>query len=240
MTTPTTRFRPLSALSALRAVLRDPDDTAQVFKLVSALSGRTPKALCGRFAASRAGMRLLEERPTLLPALRDREALAALPEGSLGRAYLRFVQDAGLTADGLVQASTAAPPASDDVEGWIGDRLRDSHDVWHVVTGYRTDLIGESALLAFTFAQTHAPGIGLLVAAALVRAGDPDARRLIVDGFLRGVRAAWLPVAEWESLLPLDLDEVRHRVRVGPPPVYEPFWSHELAAAGGLLAPRAA
>ena len=234
-----TRFRPLSALSALRAVLRDPDDTAQVFRLVSALSGRTPKALMGRFAASRGGARLLEDRPALLPRLQDRAALAALPEGSLGRAYLRFVQDADLTADGLVMASTAADPATDEVEAWIGDRLRDSHDVWHVVTGYGTDLLGESALLAFTFAQTRAPGIGLLVAAALVRAGDPDARRLILDGFLRGVRAAWLPVAPWETLLAEDLQEVRRRLRVGDTPAYEPCWSHELAE-GGLLGAHAA
>jgi ubiquinone biosynthesis protein COQ4 len=232
-------FRPLSALAALRAVLRDPDDTAQVFRLVSALSGRTPKALIARFAASRGGARLLEARPNLLDVLHDREALAALPEGSLGRAYLRFVQAADLTADGLVQASAAGAPAQGEVEAWIGDRLRDSHDVWHVVTGYGTDLLGESALLAFTFAQTRAPGIGLLVAAALLRADDPDARRLILDGFVRGVRAAWLPAASWESLLAEDLNEVRRRLRVGDPPAYEPFWSHELAD-GGLLGARAA
>lgn len=233
------RFRPLAALAALRAVLRDPDDTAQVFRLISALSGRTPKALRDRILSSRAGARLLERRPTLLSHLRDREALARLPAGSLGRAYLDFLGADGLTADGLVDASAAADPADDEIGAWVGDRLRDSHDLWHVVTGYRGDLIGEAALLAFTYAQTRAPGIGLLVIAALFRADDPDARRLIVDGLLRGVRAAWLPVVDWEALLAVDLGEVRGRLRVGSPPQYEPFYTHELAA-GGLLARPAA
>ena len=232
-------FRPLEALAALRAVLRDPDDTSQVFRLLSAMSGRTPHALARRFGLSRPGVALLETRPALLPRLRDREALAALPDGSLGRAYLDFLGADGLTADGLVEASEAGERAIDDGEAWIGDRLRDSHDLWHVVTGYRGDLLGEASLLAFTFAQTRAPGIGLLVAAALVRAGDPDARRLIADGFFRGVRAAWLPAVAWEQLLAVDLDEVRRRLRVGAPPHYEPFFARELAA-GGLLAPRAA
>jgi ubiquinone biosynthesis protein COQ4 len=230
MTHPSTvpRFRPIEALRALRAVLRDPDDTAAVFRLVSALSGRNAGALRRRFELSRAGAELIEARPALLQWLLDRDRLAQLPDTSLGRAYLRFMGNDGLTADGLVEASAAADWSAHEMDTWIGDRLRDSHDLWHVVTGYGGDVLGEAALLAFTFAQTRSPGIGLLVAAALVRAGDPDARRLIVDGWVRGIRAAWFPAARWELLLAMDLDEVRRRLRVGPPPHYEPVRSAEL------------
>lgn len=226
--------RAFRAAAAVRALLRDPNDTAQVFRLIEALQGPTPRHLRTRFSASREGARLLAARPRLLPRLADRPALAALPAGSLGRAYLAFMERGQLTADGLVAASEvmAPAPAGDDEAAWIGDRMRDSHDLWHVVTGYRDDLIGEASLLAFTYAQTGTRGIGLLAAVAYARMVDPDHRRLVVDGLVRGLRAAWLPAAPWESLLSADLEEVRARLRVGPPPVYEPLWAHEIPPGG--------
>ena len=43
-----------------------------------------------RFRARPEGRRLLVQRPDLRAALSDREALADLPDGSFGRAYLDF------------------------------------------------------------------------------------------------------------------------------------------------------
>lgn len=229
------RNRALRAAVAIRALLRDPNDTAQVFHLLDAVSGRSPRHLRERFEQSRAGQRLLAERPRLLDALRDREALAAMPDGSLGRAYLAFMNEGALTPDGLVQASEAIESDDgDEVASWIGDRLRDSHDLWHVVTGYRGDLLGESSLLAFTWAQTRTHALGLIAAVAYRKVEDPDGRRLIADGLVRGLRSAWLPAAPWEELLAQDLDTVRARLRVGPPPVYEPFFASELPPGGVL------
>src|SRR4029078_11371261 len=75
---------------------------------------------------------------------------------------------------------------------WFADRLRDTHDLWHVVTGYGRDLIGEASLLAFTYAQTRNPGIGFIVAVAYLKARgiNRPARRLLRDGYRRGKRAA--------------------------------------------------
>ncbi len=235
------QLRALRAASAVRGILRDPNDTAQVFHLIEALSGPKPRHLVGRFRASRAGARLLAERPRLFARLHDRAALAALPEGSLGRAYLDFMTQGGLTPEGLEDASEALGPArlEGDEAAWIGQRLRDTHDLWHVVTGYRGDLLGESSLLAFSYAQTRTRGLGVLAAVSLLRAEDPDDRRLILDGLVRGLRAAWLPAVRWEDLLAEDLEEVRARLRVGPPPSYEPLYAHELAP-GSLLMRRAA
>jgi ubiquinone biosynthesis protein COQ4 len=97
------------------------------------------------------------------------------------------------------------------------------HDLWHVVTGYQRDLIGEASLLAFTFAQTRNPGIGFIVATAYWKAGwvNPGARRLLREGYRRGRRAAWLPGLAWEALLEQPLARVREQLGVGEPPVYE-------------------
>ncbi|MEC7524728.1 MAG: Coq4 family protein [Myxococcota bacterium] len=222
--------RPLDALVALRKLLDDPDDTEQAFRVVRALDGHQAGRFLERFRASPDGARLLRERPSLLAALSDRDALRRLPEGSLGRAYLAFVEREGITADGLVEVSqTGDRILSDRDFGFLADRMRDSHDLFHVVTGYRTDLIGEASVLSFTAAQTESPGTALLVAGGFVRSFGfrPEvgrtARRQIRAAWRRGKRAEWLIAAPWERLLERPLQEVRLRYRLGPAPVYAPL-----------------
>jgi ubiquinone biosynthesis protein COQ4 len=220
------RVQPLRALRAMRALVRDPDDTAQVFTIVEALSGKNGERTLRRFRKTAVGRRVLAERRVLLDRLADRERLRALPEGSLGRAYLAFLEREQITAEGLVGASDAGRIArSDDADlRLLSDRMRDQHDLWHTVTGYHGDVLGEAALLAFTFAQTWNPGVGLIVGVAILESRrHPEMRRLIVRGFSRGLRAAWLPAADWEALLALPLEEVRRRLRVGQPPAYVPM-----------------
>jgi ubiquinone biosynthesis protein Coq4 len=37
----------------------------------------------------------------------------------------------------------------------VGQRTRQTHDLWHVLTGLGTDIPGEIALQAFTYEQLH-------------------------------------------------------------------------------------
>lgn len=219
------RIHPLLALRAIRALLRDPDDTARVFEVIDALSGRSGARLFERFRRSAGGARLLRERPNLLALLAAREQLLALPVGSVGRSYAEFMGREQISADGLVSASETGttPDASlPEERRWFGARLRDMHDLWHVVTGYQRDLVGEAALLAFTYAQTRNRGIGFIVAVAYWKAGraQPTARRLLRDAYRRGRRAAWLPGQDWEALLAQPLDQVREQLGLGAPPRY--------------------
>jgi ubiquinone biosynthesis protein COQ4 len=222
---PRRRIRPLDAWQAIRALLRDPDDTRQVFKIVDALSGKAGERIFRRLRATESGTRVLAEQRNLLETLCQRDALAALPPGSLGRSYLDFVTREQITADGLVAASQEAREQVEELgEDYrrTMERLRDMHDLWHVVAGYGRDLVGEASLLAFTFAQTWNPGVGFIAFVAYLRIGDvPGARRLMREAFRRGRRAAWLPAEDWEALLALPLDQVRMRLRVGRPPRYE-------------------
>jgi ubiquinone biosynthesis protein COQ4 len=229
--------RPLrigDAVTAMRALLRDPDDTAQVFRIIDALSGNTVGRTLRRMRRG-AGARLVAERPSLIDMLRDRDVLGRLPAGSVGRGYLEFVTRERITAEGLVDASELGgarkgwgEPLAPD-EQFVADRMRDSHDLWHVVTGYHGDLVGEAALLAFTLAQTYNTGIAFIVLAALPKL-PADARRLVLGAFLRGMRAAWLPEQPWEDLLALPLDEVRERLRLGPAPSYQTWRTSQVAA----------
>ncbi len=222
------------AFRALRALLQDPDDTAQAFRVVDALSGRNGERTLARMRRSSTGRELLRDRPQLLPRLTDRAALLALPEGTLGREYLRFLDSEGITAEGLTEASEegrrSMKPEVDPDLYFLRDRLRDSHDLWHTVTGYKGDLLGEASLLAFSFAQTWNLGVGLIVLAALVQGRDPAVRKLVIGGFARGLRSAWLPTVKWESLLARPLAEVRRTLNVGAPVAYQPLRTSDLTA----------
>jgi ubiquinone biosynthesis protein COQ4 len=230
------------AREALDALLADPDDLPRVFTLIDALSGRTTERLVARLARDEAGATLLEQRPDLVARLRDRDALRALPEGSLGRAYLRFVEDEGISAEGIIAAAEEgrlAAEASDPRLQWARQRMRDTHDLWHALTGYQGDVAGEVALLAFSLGQVRNPGVAVIVLTALVRGLARSHGALVLDGFVRGTRAAWLPAQRWEELLELPLAEVRARLRVGAPARYEPVRTSQLRAEG-YLASRAA
>lgn len=237
-------LRPLTALRALLDILRNPDDTKHVFRILDALRGGTDERIVARLRRSPAGARLLRERVRLLDLLEDHEALARLPEGSLGRAYLAFLEREQITAAGLVAASIEGRGEGDGSDtSFAGELMRDQHDLWHVVTGYHGDLAGEAGMLAFTLAQTWHPGIALIVGVAMLKS-DAEGRAFLREGFRRGRDAAWLPERDWACLLARPLDEVRRELGVGAPPDYEPIRSRDLAP-GALLsfgkpAPRAA
>ncbi len=227
------RYDVRGALGALRALVDDPDDTAQVFRVLEAMPGGSAERTLARLRRSESGVRLLSERPRLLAVLSDRTRLAGMPSGSLARAYLDFVEREGISAEGLVAASQAGSsdwlrdPEPADLD-FMSDRMRDMHDLWHAVTGYQGDLIGEAALLAFSFAQTWSPGVGLIVGLGLVKLSEPGARRIVLGGFRRGLGAEWLPAVEWESLLAEPLADVRQRLAVGPVPRYAPLRTGDL------------
>jgi ubiquinone biosynthesis protein COQ4 len=224
------RIRPLDAWRALARLVRTPDETKHVFDLIDALSGNSGERMLQRYQSTESGRRILAERRQLLPILSDRERLLALPPGTLGRSYAEFMTREQISADGLVEASQEGGRPKEDLSPereLIGLRMRDSHDLWHVVTGYGRDLVGEACVLAVTYAQTKNRGIGAIVAMAWWKAGQemPAARAAIRDAYRRGKRAAWLPALEWEALLAKPLTQVREELGFGEPPVYEPMRS---------------
>ena len=224
MATKFRRIQPRRAYEAARAILKDPEDLAHVFTLIESLSGWTLERMHRRLGSSEAGRRLLAERPDIVERLADRAALAKLPDGSLGRAYLDFVEREGISAEGIRAASAAGMEHDADLPAgldFVHTRLRDTHDLWHAAVGYRGDLVGETALLAFTLAQSWNPGVALIVGIGLVKTrGLAEARRVILDGFRRGRKARWLPAEEWEALLALPVDEVRRQLGLEAPPAY--------------------
>jgi len=222
--------QPFVAWRALRELIDDPERTDRVFVIIRALSGNSLERTFRKVIQDPAASRVLDENRSLLDTLSDLEHLRALPERTLGRTYARFMDEQGLTARGLVEASADRPDDDtiflDPRAQRLGERLRDMHDLWHVCSGYNRDLLGEAALLAFTYAQTRNRGIGVIAlmgAFQLWRHGMRAAVPFIWQAFQRGRRAAFLPAADWEALLEQPLDSVRQQLGLGDPPHYEPL-----------------
>ncbi len=219
------------ARRAFKRLLENPDETEHVFVVIRALSGRSFERLMRRVRKDPMGARIIRERRNLMPLLTNREYLLGLPQETLGHEYCRFTLAEQISAEGLANASLVMGEAdvssleSEDLDAHaFGERLRDMHDLWHVVTGYSRDVLGELALLAFTYEQTRERGIGYIVRNVERRMGKGDGQdvgEFLREASARGRGAAFLPAADWEALLERPLDEVRAALRVGPPPEYE-------------------
>ena len=224
-------YRLAEARRAMEALSANPDDTAQAIRAIAAMSGNSPERCFRRFRKSQQGERILREKRELYDVLSDLGGLGAMREGSLGRAIWDFYTVEQISAQGLKGASEDAVGeggffAGDDDRARFGRRLREMHDVFHVLTGYGRDVRGEIACLSFSFAQTKNTGIGYLALRVLRGAGwSSEMGRLIRQAFWRGRRAEWLVDQDWEALLPLPLEQVREELGVGPAPDYEPVRS---------------
>ena len=223
---PSHKFRPLAALRAMRKLLKDREDTSQVFVITSSLRGKSALRGAERLARTATGRAVLDAKRSLLPVLCDRKRLAALPLGSFGRAYFDFVSKENISADGLVEASQvqrkhAAVSADEQL---FRERIRDMHDLWHVLTGYGRDPLGETCVVAFTYAQTRSPGLAVISSLGSIRIsralpGSP-VKAAVIEAFRHGRAAAWLPGEELDKQLHEPLEGLRGRLRIAPPERY--------------------
>ncbi len=194
------------AAESLIDLVRDPNDTSRVFVLGLVVSREHFPEFLARLASDDRGARLLRERPAIDSKHVDFDRLRALPEDTLGGAYARFLDAHGLDPD-LFQR----PPGLPEVPAYVSQRMRQVHDLWHVLTGYGTDVAGEIALQAFTYGNVGAPSAALIVLGGLLRFGlaKPRYVTLAADGYRRGKKAAFLPPLWLEEMWERPLAEVR-------------------------------
>ena len=236
------------AFRALWDLMKDNDDTTHVFRIVGALRGNSDLRLVARMRESEIGRRILEERRSMQGVLADREKLRALPEGSLGRVYLTFMEREGLTAEGLAQAADDGYGGSrrtDPDVVTVSDWARDSHDLWHVLTGYGRDPLGELCLLGVLYSQVRTLGTGFIALLGLLRVpyeypGAPCVRA-VLQGFRIGRDAEWMLAQDWEALLARPFEQVREELNIERPtwyeqalPLHDPSRSNSKAAQAAM------
>ncbi|HRH21194.1 MAG TPA: Coq4 family protein [Brevundimonas sp.] len=221
------RLQPLRAIQAFRRLVADKEDTTQVFEIMEALTGRSIPWGLRKLLRSPGGGRQAYRHLELNEKLNDPVWLAQFGPGTVGAAYRSFMQAEDLSAEGLaalsrkVRAEIEAP----NLYAWYGRRLRDAHDIWHVLTGYGRDVLGEACVVTFSHAQTRSLGflfIGLGAAQQIRKAARAvPSRRAALQAWRNGRRARWLPAEDYERLLAEPLEAARARLGIGRPTVYE-------------------
>jgi ubiquinone biosynthesis protein Coq4 len=209
---------PFRFLLAMWRLVRDPANTheAAIVELAFARSriGR-------RFARWHEVVDALRRDPRTAPALQrrqhcqpiDLEALARMPEGTLGRVFAAHCRARSLNPN-LVNI----PPDSEI--DWMLHHLYLTHDIWHVVTGWGNDEIGEYGLGSFYSAQlAGASFFGFLFSVAalstvLRRRSFRDFLEAAVAGYESGKRAEPLFGVDWRDLWETPIGVVRARVGI--------------------------
>lgn len=236
-------IRPLVALRALRQLQRDPRDSEQFWLLTEALRGRSVWHLLQRFTEHPSGRKVLQQRRSLAAILQNRAALERLPRGSLGYCYAEFLQNHPASA--LERATLASslqrfdPTDTSDL-AFVGSRLRDMHDLFHVLTGYGRDLLGELCVMAFCYPQHGTrsfAALALVGSLRLRRTLDlPEVTDAVQQAYQQGRYAEWIPGQPIEDLLAENLDGLRARWRILPPTAYHAIEAR-LPVQGRWLAP---
>jgi len=198
-------------INALTRVMKDPDDTTQVLVLFLCINARHVPQFMMRFLSEPDGLALMREQPSIDTRSVDFDALRKLPPDTLGYAFARHLDARNLSPD-VFHAPPGVPPAF----AYLGQRLRQSHDIWHVLTGYDTTVPDELSLLAFSHGQAHMPGPAVLAVLGALRwfPKHRDIFARVARGFRRGRAARSMITARWEDLWALPLAEVRARYAI--------------------------
>ena len=221
------RLRPLAAVQAFRRLVRDKENTVEVFRIMQALSGRSVSRGYQRMLSTVEGGRQAFLREELALKLDDPVWLARFQPGTVGASYRAFREARGFTADGLAEVEREVVPFIDAPHPvvWYSRRLRDIHDIWHVLTGYETDALGEACIVAFSYGQTRNLGfafIGWGAAREIQReVRSIPARRAVWQAFRNGQAARWLPGLDYEALFEQPLESARARLNIRPASVYQ-------------------
>ncbi len=215
-----------TAFDAIGKLMANGDDTTQVFRIMRSLNVGEGAKNYARLIATETGGQLACEQTEMASLLSDKAYVAQFAPGTVGAAYRHFLEKTGYSADGLVEVSRINP--GEDLRhpyAWFGRRVRDTHDIWHVLTGYKADeSLGEAALVAFSYAQVGGLGWAFIGAAAALKSLQVTRNtlfaRAVWEGYRNGRKAKWISGEDYQKLLHEPIDAARARLGIPTPVAY--------------------
>ncbi len=154
----------------------------------------------------------------------DLKKLASLPQGSLGKVYAMHMLENNL--DPKFYADSKFDDHNVDGNRWEYFRVYSlqSHDIWHVLTGYKTDYLGEIGIFSFLFGQVNI-SLYLLITASIAmhtvfgrkRQDSIKAYENISNGFRMGKAAKSCLGIDWDLYWELPIVDVRKELQISLP-----------------------
>ncbi|KAM0249625.1 hypothetical protein ACHAP5_002751 [Fusarium lateritium] len=163
------------------------------------------------------GRRILRARPRISSKTMSLDALRALPENTVGRAYVGWLDREGVSPD----TRSAVRYIDNEECAYVMQRYRECHDFYHALTGLPVVREGEVALKAFEFANTLLPMTGLSIfAAATMKRSERQrfASTYLPWALKNGARGKEVINVFWEERLEDDVNDLRQELGIEQPP----------------------
>lgn len=157
--------RIVAGLRAFRKLIANPADPLYGPMFQMCVEHGLLRRITRRLTRHHEGQRLLAERPRLNATCVSLAAMSALPPSSLGNAYAAY-----FGANNITPFDPPALPVDTNQE-YMATRLREVHDVFHVVTGYGTDELGELELQWFNMGNLGWGPLPIIVLIAFIAMG---------------------------------------------------------------------
>lgn len=213
------RWRDAARLS--KVLLKDHTKTQYIFALSHAVNGPALKRLYNRLLTTQEGGEIACELPEFTDLYSKLDSCA---ENTVG---YTLINELPFSLDTLTKLSQRGKRNRDWINSkhpymWMARRYRDTHDLFHTLTGYKTDTLGEVAMLAFSYAQQRLPSWGILLLIGLVKVKfHPLKLAAILEGYRRGKKAKWILGENFETMIHENLDECRERLNISRARIYE-------------------
>ncbi|KAM3431897.1 hypothetical protein NHJ13734_007087 [Beauveria thailandica] len=163
------------------------------------------------------GRRILRDRPRISSKTLSVTRLRALAPGTVGRAYVDWLDREGVTPD----TRSAVRYIDDEECAYVMQRYRECHDFFHAVTGLPVVKEGEVALKAFEFANTLLPmtGLSMLAVATMKKQERGRFWSIYLPWALRnGARSKEVINVYWEEQLERSVHDLRAELGIEQPP----------------------
>lgn len=203
------------------SIIKNPNKTESVFDIEDGLLHTTATQLSVEYVKQDLAVtKLIQER--YIAPTPDLDLLLKYPENSLGYIYASYLLETGFDPNFYRKLEVK------DNASYILLRLRQTHDIWHLVTGFGTDVVGELGLQAFVLAQTRRPMSVVLIAGGLLKIllqCPTDLENLldgIAVGYRMGAKAKPFLAQKWEENWEKPLSEWRLQLGVEPTTIYIP------------------
>ena len=206
----------LETLKGILTMARNPESTESVFDIEDGLRDTEATRLAVEHVRKDPQMAAMIDERYLREEEHDLDALIQLPAGTLGNAFAHHLVDKGFDPDYFRKREVR-----DDVD-YILMRLRQTHDIWHVITGFDTDPIGELGVKAVEVAQTRRPMAAVVASGGLLRflLHEPEdlgkVLAAISAGYQMGIQSKLLLAQRWEQHWERPLAEWRNMLNLTP------------------------